>query len=453
MTEQLPERQILTISQLNRRARLLLETHLPLLWVRGEISNFASPGSGHWYFTLKDDNAQIRCAMFRNRNNRVAVRPKNGDQVLVRGRVGLYETRGEYQLIAEHLEPDGAGLLQQRFEALKAKLQEEGLFAPELKQVLPPFPTHIGIVTSPTGAAIRDILQVLKRRSPWVQVSIFPAPVQGQAAVAGIVNAIEFANRFGECDLLVVGRGGGSIEDLWAFNEEAVARAIFASELPVVSAVGHETDFTIADFVADVRAPTPSAAAEIISPDGDTLLHRFQQQERQLARRFDHRIDQARVTLAGLMKRLRSPADKLREQTQQLDHLEIRLVRAWQTMQARRDARLELLRHRLQTIHPEKQLAAYRQHLAANRERLRRGMAAALGNRGQRLQALSGTLNAVSPLQTLERGYAIPLDNRQRIIRSITAVAPEDEVRVRLKDGVMFCEVVDTASDESRNGD
>ena len=271
MTIDTPQRQILSVSQLNRQTRQLLETHLPLIWVEGELSNFACPASGHWYFSLKDEQAQVRCAMFRNRNSRVRLpsggRPGNGLQVLVRCRVSLYEGRGEFQLIVEHMEEAGLGALQRRFEQLKNKLDSEGLFTTEHKQPLPALPRRIGVITSPTGAAIQDILQVLQRRFAAIPVTIYPTAVQGQEAIAGLTHAIEQANDHGSCDVLIVGRGGGSMEDLWAFNEESVARAIFASDIPIISAVGHEVDFTIADFVADQRAPTPSAAAELLSPD------------------------------------------------------------------------------------------------------------------------------------------------------------------------------------------
>jgi exodeoxyribonuclease VII large subunit len=438
------QRQILTITQLNRRARLLLETHLPLLWVRGEVSNFSRPGSGHWYFTLKDADAQVRCAMFRNRNGHLTTTPKNGDQVLVRGRVGLYENRGDYQLIAEHLEFDGAGLLQQRFEALKVKLQDEGLFDPARKRPLPSYPLHIGVITSPTGAAVRDILHVLKRRCPWVEVSIFPSAVQGQEAIGQIIAAIEFANSLNNCDALIVARGGGSMEDLWAFNEEAVARAIFASDVPVISAVGHETDFTIADFVADVRAPTPSAAAEIISPDMTSILSVIRQREGSLIRQLSSRISHYQHLLTSYAKRLRSPADKLREQTQQLDHLEIRLLHAWRRGILQRESALQLQHQRLQATHPEKQLKLHQQALQALTTRLERSRQVTFQQKAQRLGSLAATLNAVSPLNTLERGYAIAMTRRGAVVQSVGDVATGEDLSIRIRDGFIHCAVSGT---------
>ncbi len=450
MTDEASQRQIFTISQLNRRARILLETHLSLLWVRGEISNLARPGSGHWYFTLKDSDAQVRCAMFRNRNGLVRFQPKDGDQVLVRGRVGLYENRGEYQLIAEHMEADGAGLLQQQYEALKLRLQGEGLFDPAHKQPLPPYPGRIGVITSPTGAAVRDILHVTARRCPWLEMVILPTQVQGREAAGQIIAAIEFANRQRVCDLLIVTRGGGSIEDLWCFNEEAVARAIFASAIPIISAVGHETDFTIADFVADLRAPTPSAAAEMATPDGDALAASLQRLEGALARRTAASLELRSRQLQHLAKRLRSPVDKLREQSQNLDHLEIRLRQAWQRKLAGHQGQLALLKRRLDSIHPDKQLALYQTRVAELEIRLNRGATTGLTAKRQRLQGLAATLNAVSPLNTLDRGYALARDSGGRLLRSVAGIQPGDDIEVKVRDGAMACRVEEILPDTQK---
>lgn len=452
MDEPQTERQILSISQLNRRARSLLETHLSLLWVRGEVSNLAKPGSGHWYFTLKDSQAQIRCAMFRSRNRLLGRPPRDGDQVVARGRVGLYEARGEYQLIVEHLEQDGAGLLQQQFEALKAKLEAEGLFDPAGKRPLPSFPVRIGVITSPTGAAIRDILHVTARRCPWVEIDIYPAPVQGEEAPGKLIEALALANERGDCDLLILSRGGGSLEDLWAFNDEALARAIRASDLPVVSAVGHETDFTIADFVADQRAPTPSAAAEIATPDGEALLHSVNRSGARLLRALRGRLEREGERLNALRKRLRSPGDRLREHTQHLDHLEIRLVRAWRTQQSTRRSRLEDLTRRFNALHPGRQLGEHRETVASLRKRLTSAMLRRTEDNRQRLQGLAATLNAVSPLATLERGYAIASDSEGQILRTVEAVAPGDPLQVRLHDGRLDCRVEDRHKEENASG-
>ena len=443
MSEELHEKQILSISQLNRRARILLETHIPLVWVRGEISNLARPGSGHWYFSLKDDSAQIRCAMFRNRNQLARIQPRNGDQVMVRGRISLYEARGDYQLIVEHIEADGAGLLQQRLEALKEKLRIEGLFDPAHKRPAPPFPRRIGVVTSPTGAAVRDILQVSARRHPWIDIVIYPTAVQGREATDEIVRAITRANRHRSVDVLIVARGGGSIEDLWAFNEEAVARAIHASDIPVISAVGHETDFTIADLTADVRAPTPSAAAEIAGPDGDALAGNLARIEKRLAATIGQQMSAWRQDLNHLAKRLRSPADRLREQSQHLDHLEIRLVRAWEQNLGLRKSRLASLDRQLAAGLQNLPVERYQNRVSQLSIRLRRAALSLLSERGRQLQGLTATLNAVSPLSTLERGYAIVRDRSRQVIPSTQGLHSGDDIEVVMQDGSAECVVRD----------
>ncbi|HRG50582.1 MAG TPA: exodeoxyribonuclease VII large subunit, partial [Pseudomonadales bacterium] len=319
---------IFSVTEINRRARQLLETHLATVWVSGEISNLSTPSSGHWYFTLKDEKAQIRCAMFRGHNALLRFKPEHGMQVIARGRVSLYEGRGDYQLIVENLQVAGAGNLQVAFEQLKNKLAAEGLFDEDFKQALPDMPRHVGIITSPTGAAVRDIVSVFKRRFPATKLSIFPVPVQGADAAPAIIRALQLANTQPDIEALIIARGGGSLEDLWAFNEESVARAVFASEIPIVSAVGHETDFTICDFVADVRAPTPSAAAEILSPELSDLIALFNYYADLFQKQLQQKIALHRQQLLHLSKRLRHPGHTLREQQQKLDHLEWRLQQA-----------------------------------------------------------------------------------------------------------------------------
>ena len=302
---------IFTVSRLNQTVRQLLEMEMGQIWLSAEISNLSQPASGHWYFTLKDDRAQVRCAMFRNSNRRVTFRPQNGQQVLVRASITLYEPRGDYQLIAESMQPAGDGLLQQQFEQLKQRLSAEGLFDQQFKQPLPAPAKRVGVITSASGAALHDILQVLQRRDPSLPIVIYPTSVQGAEAPMQIVRAIETANRRDECDVLIVGRGGGSLEDLWSFNDERVARAIFASRIPIVSAVGHETDVTIADFVADLRAPTPSAAAELVSRNQLELLRQLQSQQQRLAQvqpqgrihRYQQRVQQQEYRLQQAMER------------------------------------------------------------------------------------------------------------------------------------------------------
>ena len=318
---------IYSVSQLNQSVRVILEGQLGLVWLMGEISNFSQPVSGHWYLTLKDENAQVRCAMFRMKNLRVTFRPQNGMQVLVRAAVSLYEPRGDYQLIIESMHPAGEGLLQQQFEALKLKLAAEGLFAQNLKKTIPHFCQSVGVITSKTGAALQDILHILQRRDPSLKVVIYPTSVQGKEATAEIAQMIELANRRNEVDVLIVGRGGGSLEDLWCFNEETVARAIFNSVLPVISAVGHETDVTIADFVADVRAPTPSAAAELVSRDQGELLQQLSYKQQRLEMALDRLFTRKNQQLQRLALRLQNqhPQAQLRGQRQHITQLEYRL--------------------------------------------------------------------------------------------------------------------------------
>ncbi|MEP7246615.1 MAG: exodeoxyribonuclease VII large subunit [Gammaproteobacteria bacterium] len=323
-----PERAVYTVSRLNREVRLLLEHGMPVVWLEGELSNYSAPASGHWYFSMKDRDAQIRCAMFRQKNMGVGFTPKSGQHVVVRGRVTMYEPRGDYQLIVEHMEEAGVGALKREFERLKAKLTTEGLFALDRKRALPRFPRSIGVVTSPTGAAIRDILHILARRFPPASVVIYPTPVQGAAAIPAIIEAIATANARAECDVLIVARGGGSLEDLWAFNDEGVARAIHASVLPVVSGIGHEVDFTIADFVADARAPTPSGAAELVVPDRHACLDVLVRTADRLsvAMRRELRTVSSRFDAACMRLKMMHPGARLTQQEQRLEGTASRAV-------------------------------------------------------------------------------------------------------------------------------
>lgn len=425
---------------------MLLESHFDFLWVEGEVSNFASPSSGHWYFSLKDGNAQVRCAMFRNRSARLRFRPGNGDHIRLRCRVSLYEGRGEFQLIVEHMEPAGAGALQAAFEQLKARLLAEGLFDEARKQTLPEHISHLGVITSPTGAAIHDILQVLRRRCPGIAVSLLPVAVQGESAAGEIAAAIERANRWQregkvDFDALIVGRGGGSLEDLWAFNEELVARAIAASELPIVSAVGHEVDFTIADMVADRRAPTPSAAAEMLSPDQREWLQRLQATETALVRLIRRKLNHASVQLAHLRQRLKHPGAQLREQSQRLDDLEQRLLLAQRNLLRRRHSELALLESRLHAHNPLPRLRQLQRDSERLRHRLESGMAHKLEQAKNRLGHLAGMLESLSPLATLQRGYAIITDQRGQVVRDAASVAVGDAIEARLAEGKLQLEV------------
>lgn len=445
--------QTLSVSQLNRQARTLLESHFDFVWVEGEISNFVAPGSGHWYFSLKDDDAQVRCAMFRNRNQRVKFKPKNGDAIRLRCRVSLYEGRGEFQLIVEHMEHAGAGALQAAFEKLKAKLLAEGLFNPENKKPLPQSVSHLGVITSPTGAAIHDILTVLRRRCPAIAVSIIPVAVQGDGAAREIAAAISNANRWQsegkvQLDALIVGRGGGSLEDLWAFNEEIVARAIAASELPIVSAVGHEIDFSIADMVADHRAATPSAAAEMLSPDQREWQQRLTQIEANLVRLIKRKLADAASELEHLRKRLKHPGAQLREQAQRLDDLEQRLILAQTNLLQRRRGELALLESRLHAHSPLPRLQQLQRDTAQLQQRLEAAMHHKLQQAGARLAHLAQLLDSLSPLGTLQRGYAIVTDGKGKVLTDAATVSVGEQVEARLAKGKLALTVTGVENKE-----
>ncbi len=433
---------VLTPSSLNRMARQMLESEFGLVWVEGEISNLSRPSSGHLYFTLKDAAAQVRCALFRNRAVGLRIRPENGQVVRVRARVSVYEARGDYQLIAEAMEAAGEGALQRAFEALRDKLAKEGLFDEALKRALPGLPRRVGVITSPTGAAIRDVLSVLKRRYPGLPVLIYPVPVQGDAAAPAIVRALALAGERRDCDVLLLVRGGGSLEDLWPFNEEAVARAIRACPIPVVCGVGHEVDVTIADFAADHRAPTPSAAAELISPDGAAWLARFTQLGERLARALGRQLRDDRQRLTVLQARLERthPRRRLQEQAQRLDELELALSRCMLRTMSARGQRLDGLVRRLKSQSPERRVRAARETLVALERRLRGSMQAQVKQRRQSLDGLARTLHAVSPLATLGRGYAI-VEGPDGIVREADAVAPGERVTAILHKGRLVCRV------------
>jgi exodeoxyribonuclease VII large subunit len=436
------DREVLSVSQLNNRARLLLEDVFSGIWVEGEISNLAKPASGHIYFTLKDSQAQVRCALFRQNAARVRQALRDGLAVKVRGKVSLFEGRGDYQLILDTVEPAGDGALRLAFEALKEKLSGEGLFAAENKLALPKHPKRIGIVSSPTGAVIRDIISVFRRRAPQVELTLIPTAVQGREATGQIVRALHLADRKG-FDALILARGGGSLEDLWCFNEEAVARAIAACSTPIVSAVGHETDVSISDFVADVRAPTPSAAAELLAPDSSELVQRLHNLQRRLHLRMQNRLERERMRLDGLSRRLRHPGERLRQQAQQLDDLEMRMQRAFERQLNNRRERLARLETRLAGQHPGRTLKLLRQRLDSLAERLPRAIREGLKQRRLQLQSQVQTLNAVSPLATLGRGYSILLDERHRAIRSAADTHPGQRLKARLADGELDVRVED----------
>jgi exodeoxyribonuclease VII large subunit len=402
-----PARQILSVSELNHLAREILEANFPLIWVQGEISNLARPASGHWYFSLKDDAAQVRCAMFKMRNRLLPFQPGDGQQVLARARVGLYEPRGEYQLIIDHMEPAGEGALRLQFEMLKKRLATEGLFDEQLKQPLPGLPRRIGVITSPTGAAIRDVLSVLKRRFPAIPVMIYPTQVQGATAAGTLIQAINTANRRGECDALILCRGGGSLEDLWAFNDEQLARVIAASDIPIVSGIGHEVDFTIADFVADLRAPTPSAAAELLTPAAQDWWNMYAEFALRFTGLIQRKLATSQQQLSWIINRLQHPRRRLQSQAQRTDELEQRLVNAQKSNLRHQQHRLATLRAQLEQYSPLLRLNHYQMESVNLQKRLHRAMQHQYDDRCKLLAATARALEAVSPLATLGRGYAI----------------------------------------------
>ena len=436
------DRAVLTVSQLNGRARVLLEDVFRSVWVEGEISNLARPASGHMYFTLKDSGAQVRCALFRQSATRVRQALRDGLAVRVRGKVSLFEGRGDYQLILDTVEPAGDGALRLAFEALKEKLGAEGLFSAERKKPLPAHPQRIGVITSPSGAVIRDIISVFGRRAPQVELNLIPTAVQGREAIAQIVRAIRLADGLG-FDALILARGGGSLEDLWCFNEEAVARAVAACVTPIVSAVGHETDVSISDFVADVRAPTPSAAAELLAPDSSGIRQRLDGLQRRLLLRMQNRLSHDRLRLDSLTRRLRHPGERLRQQAQRLDDLDMRLRRAFLISLNQRRERLARAETRLAAQHPGRNLKLLAQRLDSLAERLPRAMRELLKDRRQRFQAQLQTLQVVSPLATLARGYSILLDDHGQAIRSAEQTRNGQRLTARLDQGELLVRVED----------
>lgn len=486
-----PVKDVYAVSRLVREARATLEGSFPLLWVEGEISNLAMPASGHIYFTLKDEVAQVRCAMFKGRNRQLRFIPENGMQVLSRVRVTLYEGRGEFQLVIEHMEEAGSGALQRAYEALKHRLGEAGLFDEAHKKPLPVLPSTIGVISSPDGAAVHDILTVLKRRFPAVNVIVYPVAVQGTGSANQIVNAIEIADQRQECDVLILARGGGSLEDLWSFNEEKAAHAIFACRLPIISAVGHEVDFTIADFVADVRAATPSAAAEIAVPDAQQWLQKLQAQCRRLTLLITHYLQNERRHLTHLARCLPEPKTTLLQQMQRIDRLEKQLHQAMtqnlsqrqqklnycaiklKNPQASIETNLYKLRHlrtRLKHVMKAHQDDYVRQYQDLNQRLILKSPLPELKQRHHlikelqtRLHAVMGqnlakkqahfrqhirTLSAVSPLNTLERGYSITTDLKTgKVLSESESVVIGQQVNVKLKHGQLICQVQEKKHD------
>ena len=438
-------RDVYTVSRLNREARGLLEAGLPSLWITGELSNFSRPASGHWYFTLKDADAQVRCAMFRQRNLMVRAQPRDGMQVLLRARVGRYEARGDFQLIADHLEEAGEGELRRQFEALKLRLAGEGLFEAARKRAPPRFPRRIGIVTSPTGAALRDVLHVLARRCPAVPLLVYPVPVQGAGAAREIAAMLELADRRAEVDVLLLVRGGGSLEDLWAFNDEALARTLADLRLPVICGIGHEVDFTIADFVADLRAPTPSAAAELAAPDAAAWLTGLAMTARRLAGAMLRGWRQRRETVARAARRLDTlhPSQQLAQHAQRLDELQTRSLAAMRRAVAARA--LGLARHRaeLESRSPAARISALAQRIAHARARLLPALRHRISLASGQLESAARGLHATSPLATLARGYAIvTVAADGSVVTDASQASAGTEIEARLSRGRLRARVI-----------
>jgi len=425
-----------TVSALNFEVKQMLAQGIGTIWIEGEISNFSRPASGHWYFTLKDDKSQVGAAMFRNRNGRVGFQPQNGQQVLVRAQVTLYEPQGKYQLIVDHLEDAGVGELMRRYEQLKAKLAAEGLFDTALKKAIPRHPRKIAIVTSTTGAAIRDALSVIGRRAPHIPVVVFPTPVQGEAAAAQIREALARVVRYGECDVVLLIRGGGSLEDLWCFNDEALARDIAAFPLPLVTGIGHEIDYTIADFVADFRAPTPSVAAESITPDINELMQSIDERVARLRRQVDMRLAQARERLGYLQKALRH-----QHPARQVEQLRLRLRHALGTLLERVRYRLGEDHHRLRLCRagllqssPRVAIAQRRERVARLQENQRAAMRQKILLARHRVDLQLRALDTLNPARTLARGFAT-VSKGDSLVTSVNQLESGDAVEIRLTDG------------------
>ena len=433
--------EIYSVSELNLTTKAILEEAFPGLWVKGEISNFSCPQSGHWYFTLKDPKSQIRCAMFRGHNWKVNFQPASGNEVTLLAKVSLYTERGDYQLIAEQMLPSGEGQLRVAYDALKQKLAAEGLFASTHKQALPLYPNHIGLITSATGAAIRDILSVLQRRYPKANVWLYPCLVQGNNAAADIIQALELAHRHGLCEVLILARGGGSLEDLWPFNEESVARAIFKSQLPIISGVGHETDFSIADFVADQRAPTPSVAAETVVPDYRNVLKILYSWEQALHKTLQRQCQDWAQTLDYYEKRLIHPGTRLRNLTEQLTLAQHRLNIAF-------GHRFEALQRQFNSVtvtfehqSPLKRLAHAISQVTQLENRLHKAQRLLLTQKSSAWLKASEALELISPMATLTRGYSITYGPDQKIIRTVNSLNIGDWIQTYLQDGVLHSQI------------
>ncbi|MFT5755512.1 MAG: exodeoxyribonuclease VII large subunit [Alteromonadaceae bacterium] len=439
------QQHILQVSELTKKVKFMLESELNTVWLCGEISNFIAASSGHWYLSLKDNKSQVKCAMFKGNNRRVRLTgpPRNGQQVLVRAKVSLYEPRGDFQLIIDLMEDAGEGLLRQKYEQLKNKLDTEGLFSQHHKQLIPQYIKSIGIVTSATGAAVKDILTVLKRRNPLIKVIIYPTLVQGNQAHYDIVQAIELANVRNECDVLIIGRGGGSLEDLWPFNEEDVVRAIYKSHIPTISAVGHEVDTTLADFVADMRAPTPSAAAEMAADHLTVMIDKLQVLKQRIIIAHKNNFSNNKQLNHNLQQRLSllHPAQKLQLQQQKLDELSLRLKQIIKHEQLRFQQRPKLLQQRLSATGPVTQIREKLTLLKQLEQRLKITIQRGQELRSQQFAHIIEQLHLVSPLATIARGYSVTRNNQGKVISKINELAVGDNIKVQISDGQITAKI------------
>ena len=435
--------EIISVSEINRRAKSILEENFPLVWIQGEVSNFFSAASGHWYFSLKDESSEIRCAMFANKSHRITFEPKDGDHLVLNGTLSIFEGRGQYQIIVEHIELAGEGALLKAFEELKKKLLTEGLFDDSLKKKLPSYPRSIAVVTSPDGAVIQDIINVLSRRSPFFNLTVVPTLVQGEKAAPLICEALNKASNLENIDLIILARGGGSIEDLWAFNNEEVARAIVNCPIPLVSAVGHETDFTISDFVADIRAPTPSIAAEIISQPYSELKETLEGYQSYLLKSVESQFDSQRTRITNLIKRIRHPGDKLREIGQKVDYLETALIQEMHQKVSFKKNQLNLTQLSLQQNSPQNKVKEAKVYLQNASKDLLKAFKLKVERKRKLLGELVATIEAVSPLSVLARGYSIistepegkilSSSNQVKIGQTISAVLNKGSIKAEVK--------------------
>ena len=435
--------EIISVSEINKRAKSILEENFPFVWIQGEVSNFFSAASGHWYFSLKDESSEIRCAMFTNKNHHITFEPKDGDHLVLNGTLSIFEGRGQYQIIVEHIELAGEGALLKAFEELKKKLQLEGLFDDSIKRQLPAYPKNIAVVTSPDGAVIQDIINVLDRRSPFLDLTVVPTLVQGEKAAPLICDALNKVGKLKKVDVVILARGGGSIEDLWAFNNEEVARAIVNCPTPIISAVGHETDFTISDFVSDLRAPTPSIAAEIISQPYSELIETLEGYQNYISRSVISQIDLQRTQITNLIKRIRHPGDKLREISQKLDYIETALIQNINQEISLKKNGLNLKDLSLQQNSPQNKVKEAKVYLQNASKDLLKALKLEIERKSTVLAEIVATLQAVSPLSVLSRGYSIistepdgkilSSSNQVEIGQTISAILSKGSIKAEIK--------------------